>query len=250
MRNETHDRFREMLAASRRAVVFTGAGVSTESGIPDFRSPGGRWTRMQPTQFGDFLASEEVRRDFWQRRLESARERVGVQPNQGHLAVAKLVVSGKVSCVITQNVDGLHQAGGVAEDKIIQLHGNANHAHCLECERVYDLKPILEAFEADGTLPVCARCGGLVKTAIVMFGEPLGQVELNDATAEAAACDLFMAIGSSLVVYPAAHLPVMAKEQGASLLILNRDPTGLDDIADLVVNDEIGPTLSAVVGLD
>ena len=250
MSSETHGRFKEMLAASERAVVFTGAGISTESGIPDFRSPGGRWTRMQPTQFGDFLESEDVRRDFWQRRADSARERQDVQPNQGHLVIAKLVASGKVSRVITQNVDGLHRVGGVPDDKIIQLHGNSNHAHCLECDTDFDLKPILEAFEADGVLPVCANCGGLVKTAIVMFGESLPQAELSDAAEEAAACDLFMAIGSSLVVYPAAHLPVMAKEKGANLIILNRDPTGMDEIADLVVNDEIGPTLRAVVGLD
>jgi NAD-dependent deacetylase len=160
------------------------------------------------------------------------------------------VANGKVSRVITQNVDGLHQAGGVPDDKVIQLHGNSNHAHCLDCDARHDLEPILAAFEADGALPVCAECGGLVKTAIVMFGESLPQAELNDAAEEAAACDLFMAIGSSLVVYPAAHLPVMAKEKGASLVILNREATGMDEIADLVVNDEIGPTLRAVVGLD
>ncbi|MDP6174180.1 MAG: Sir2 family NAD-dependent protein deacetylase [Rhodospirillales bacterium] len=250
MEKDACDHFKEMLANAERAVVFTGAGISTESGIPDFRSPGGRWTRMKPTQFGDFLESEEVRRDFWQRRLDSVRERKGVQPNQGHLAIAKLVALGKVSRVITQNVDGLHQAGGVPDDKIIQLHGNSNHAHCLECEQLYELKPILDDFETKGSIPVCDECGGLVKTAIVMFGESLPQTELNDAAEESAAADLFMAIGSSLVVYPAAHLPVMAKKKGAALVILNREPTNMDEIADLVVNDEIGPTLSVVVGLD
>ena len=242
--------FKELLAESRRAVVFTGAGVSTESGIPDFRSPGGRWTRMKPTQYQDFLVSEEVRREAWQRRIDNDAVWRNAQPNQGHLAIAKLVARGSASTVITQNTDGLHVASGVPEDKVIELHGNSTYAQCIDCGQRHDQDPIKEAFKAHGTLPSCDECGGIVKTAIIMFGEQLRPEVLERASEETLACDLFLSIGSSLVVHPAASLPVIAKENGAKLVILNRDPTGFDDAADLVINGEIGPTMRAVVGLD
>ncbi len=242
-------RLRELLAASRRAVAFTGAGISTESGIPDFRSPGGIWDKYQPIDFGDFIASEEMRRESWRRKIATDETVRSAQPNAGHLALAELVRCGKVSSVITQNVDGLHQRSGVPEERVIELHGNATYAACLECGRRYELEPILEAFGNQGALPQCDVCNGIIKTATISFGQPMPEGPMRRAQEETLACDLFLAIGSSLVVYPAAGFPVIAKNNDARLVILNRDPTELDGLADLVLNLEIGPTLAAAVGL-
>ncbi len=244
------ERLKAMIDNSRRAVVFTGAGISTESGIPDFRSPGGIWTKYKPIDFRDFIASEEMRRESWRRKFASDSVMKTARPNKGHLAVAKLVQSGKVSSVITQNVDGLHQLSGVPDEKVIELHGNATYAACLDCGKRFELDDIRKAFETDETLPVCDACGGIVKTATISFGQAMPVAEVRAAEKETLACDLFLAIGSSLVVYPAAGFPDLAKRNGAGLVIINRDPTSLDSIADLVINDEIGPTLSAVVGLE
>jgi NAD-dependent deacetylase len=244
------DRFRSMIEQSRRAVVFTGAGISTESGIPDFRSPGGIWTKYQPIDFRDFMASEEMRRESWRRKFASDAVMSKAEPNAGHLAVAKLVREGKVSIVITQNVDGLHQLSGVAEDKVIELHGNSTYAACLDCGKRYELNDIRRVFEKDETLPVCDQCSGIIKTATISFGQAMPGAAMRAAETETLACDLFLAIGSSLVVYPAAGFPQLAKRNNARLIILNRDATALDGIADLVLHSEIGPTLSAVVDLD
>jgi NAD-dependent deacetylase len=244
------DRLRELLAGANRAVVFTGAGISTESGIPDFRSPGGVWTKYTPIYFDEYISSEEARRETWRRKFESDETMIGADPNRGHLAVAALVSRGKVSSVITQNVDGLHERSGVPSEKIVELHGNATYAHCLDCAERYELAPIKEAFQRDGLLPVCTRCGGIVKTATISFGQAMPPHAMRRAEAETLACDLFLAIGSSLVVYPAAGFPIIAKEKGAKLVILNRDPTELDSLADLVVNDEIGASFGAAVGLN
>jgi NAD-dependent deacetylase len=241
------DALRDMIAASKRVVVFTGAGISTESGIPDFRSPGGIWTKYQPIDFGDFMASEEMRRESWRRKFGADKTIRAAEPNAGHKAIARLVEQGKVSSVITQNVDGLHQASGVPDEQVIELHGNATYASCLSCGAHFELEPIREAFEADETLPTCDVCSGIVKTATISFGQAMPEKEMARADAETWACDLFIAIGSSLVVYPAAGFPAAAKRAGASLVILNRDPTDQDPMADLVLNLEIGPTLSAVV---
>ncbi len=243
-------RLRELLAASRRAVAFTGAGISTESGIPDFRSPGGIWTKYQPIDFGDFMASEEMRRESWRRKFATDETVRSAQPNAGHLALAELARRGKVSSVITQNVDGLHQRSGVPEERVIELHGNTTYAACLECGRRYELEPIREAFVNDGALPHCEVCAGIIKTATISFGQPMPEGPMRRAQEETLACDLFLAIGSSLVVHPAAGFPVIAKKNDARLVILNRDPTELDPLADLVLNLEIGPTLAAAVGLD
>jgi NAD-dependent deacetylase len=244
------DEFASMLAASRRAVVFTGAGISTESGIPDFRSPGGIWTKMKPIDFRDFMASEEMRRESWRRRFAMEGTFGEARPNRGHIAVAALVGQGKVSSVVTQNIDGLHQASGVPDEKVIELHGNSTYASCLDCGARQELEDIRRTFLADDTLPVCAQCNGIVKTATISFGQSMPLDEMQKAEAETLACDLFIAIGTSLVVYPAAGFPSIAKQNGARLVIINREPTGLDDEADLVLNSEIGPTLGAVVAID
>jgi NAD-dependent deacetylase len=241
---------RLMIHQSSRGVVFTGAGISTESGIPDFRSPGGIWTKYQPIDFRDFMASEEMRRESWRRKIAADAVMKKARPNTGHLAIAKLVQIGKVSSVITQNIDGLHQLSGVPDEQVVELHGNATYAACLECGKRYELEVIYKTFQDNETLPICDECGGIIKTATISFGQAMPIDEMQAAEEATLACDLFIAIGSSLVVYPAAGFPDLAKRNGARLVILNRDPTPLDGIADLVLNSEIGPTLSAAVGLD
>ena len=241
-------RLAEMIEACQTAVVFTGAGISTESGIPDFRSPGGLWTKYKPIDFQDFVASEEMRREAWRRKFAMDETMSQAAPNRGHRAVSALVERGKVSAVITQNVDGLHQASGVPDKQVIELHGNTTYARCLDCLERYELAPIKEAFLADETLPICDACGGTVKTATISFGQAMPEVQMAQAQQATLAADLFLAIGSSLVVFPAAGFPIVAKRNGAKLAILNREPTDLDDVADLVLNAEIGDTLGEIVG--
>ncbi len=236
-----------LLAESRRAVVFTGAGISTESGIPDFRSPGGLWSRYRPVEFSDFLADAGKRRESWRLMFALGETLSAARPNAGHVAVARLVAAGKVSHVITQNVDGLHQQAGVPDGQVIELHGTTRYARCLTCGKRFDPSPIKERFLKDETLPMCDACGGIVKSATISFGQSMPEEELRRADAAVAGCDLLLAIGSSLVVYPAASYPERAKQHGARLVILNRDPTPYDDIADLVLHREIGPTLTAAM---
>jgi len=238
------------ITQARRAVVFTGAGISTESGIPDFRSPGGIWTRMAPIDFSDFLASEEARRETWRRRFAMEETFRAAAPNRGHRAVAELVRRGQAAAVITQNIDGLHQASGIADDRVIELHGNTTYAHCLDCKARYELEALRLAFERAGEAPVCDDCGGFVKTATISFGQAMPQDPMRRAEIETLAADLFIVLGSSLVVYPASGFPELAKHNGATLVIINRESTGLDAIADLVLNRPIGETLGDAVGID
>lgn len=244
------DDLRRMLEEARTIVAFTGAGISTESGIPDFRSPGGIWTKCRPIEFGDFLASEEARRETWRRKFATHETMQKATPNAGHRALARLVELGKMPAVITQNIDGLHQASGVPDDKVIELHGNTTYAGCLDCRRRYELEWVREVFAADEQLPVCTVCGGHIKTATISFGQSMPEAEMERAQEVALAADLFIVLGSSLVVYPAAGFPVMAKRNGARLVIVNREPTDQDDLADLVINAEIGATMSRAVGVN
>jgi len=239
-----------LIERARQAVVFTGAGISTESGIPDFRSPGGIWTKMAPIDFSDFLASEEARRETWRRRFAAEDMWRSAQPNRGHRAVAELVNRGTAGAVITQNIDGLHQASGVPAEQVIELHGNSTYAHCLDCARRYEIVEVRAAFEKHEAPPVCDSCGGWVKTATISFGQAMPVEPMRRAEVETLAADLFIVAGSSLVVYPAAGFPELAKRNGAILVIVNREPTGLDPIADLVLNRSIGETLGAAVGVD
>ena len=244
-------RLQDLLEGAEDVVIFTGAGISTESGIPDFRSPGGLWTKYKPIDFSDFMASEEMRRESWRRKFAMDRTMATAEPNRGHRAVARLVDTGKVSAVITQNVDGLHQASGIPDMQVVELHGNATYAKCLGCGLRHELDPIKEAFLADETMPICAGCGSeFMKTATISFGQSMPEAEMARAQRETLACDLFIAIGSSLVVYPAAGFPVMAKQNGCGMVILNREPTDLDQYADLVINGEIGPTLGDAVAVN
>jgi NAD-dependent deacetylase len=240
---------REAIATSRRMVAFTGAGISTESGIPDFRSPGGLWNQYRPIEFDTFLASADARREYWRRKIETDKVLLTAKPNRGHRTIAALVARGAMSGVITQNIDGLHQVSGVAPDRVIELHGNTTYATCLECGERYELVPIKRAFLADGTLPECTECLGIIKPATIAFGQAMPAAPMRQAEAETLAADLFLAIGSSLVVYPAAGFPALAKRNGARLVILNREPTPLDEIADLAIRGEIGPILGDAAGV-
>jgi NAD-dependent deacetylase len=239
-----------MIAAAARLVAFTGAGISTESGIPDYRSPGGIWTKFRPIEFGDFLASAEARRETWRRKFASHGVIEKATPNAGHRALARLVEQGRMLAIITQNIDGLHQASGVPDDKVIELHGNSTYATCLDCRRRYELEWVREIFAVDERLPLCTSCGGMVKTATISFGQAMPEVEMERAHEATSAADLFIVLGSSLVVYPAAGFPLLAKRNGARLVIINREPTEQDDLADLVINAEIGATMSRAVGVN
>ena len=241
---------RRLIEASRRAVVFTGAGISTESGIPDFRGPTGFWARTKPITFQDFVSSAAARREAWRRKFENEPVMRAAKPNRGHRAVARLVRGGKASAVITQNIDGLHQASGIPEDRVIELHGNATYAHCLRCGARHEIDALQEAFERDGEVHGCAACGGLIKTATVSFGQPMPEEAMRRAEAETLAADLCVVLGSSLVVYPAAGFPELAKRNGARLVIVNNEETGLDRIADLVIHRGIGEVMGGAVGVE
>ncbi len=233
-----------------RVVVFTGAGISTESGIPDFRSPGGLWTKMAPIDFQDFVRSADIRAEAWRRKFEIDKTITQAEPNKGHMAIAKLVDEGKVSHIITQNIDNLHQNSGIPSEKIIELHGNGTYAKCLDCGERHELFWVREMFEASGRAPDCRSCNGIVKSATISFGQAMPEEEMNRAHEVTLGCDLFLAIGSSLQVYPAAGFPILAKRNGATLVILNREPTELDQIADLVIHEEIGATLAPIAMLN
>ena len=239
-----------MIADAARLVAFTGAGISTESGIPDYRSPGGIWTKIRPIEFGDFLASAEARRETWRRKFASHEVIEKATPNAGHRALARLVEQGRMLAIITQNIDGLHQASGVPDDKVIELHGNSTYATCLDCRQRYELDWVREIFAVDERLPLCTSCGGMIKTATISFGQAMPEVEMERAHEATVAADLFIVLGSSLVVYPAAGFPMLAKRNGARLVIINREATEQDDSADLVINAEIGSTMSRAVGVN
>jgi NAD-dependent deacetylase len=236
----------ELFIGARRAVVFTGAGISTESGIPDFRSPGGVWSQMRPITYNEFVGSEAMRREAWNRVFSGVTKWVGAKPNAGHLAVASLVASGKLASVITQNVDNLHQDSGVPAGQVIELHGNATYAHCLDCGLRHELAVLKQSFLGRGEIPACRDCTGLVKTATVSFGQAMPREAMARAEAETLASDLFVVLGSSLSVYPAAGFPVVAKRNGARLAIVNREPTDQDGSADVVIHEGIGAVMSDV----
>ena len=239
-----------MIGKARRIVAFTGAGISTESGIPDFRSPGGIWTKYKPIEFSDFISSPEARRESWRRKFASDEVMRKAEPNAGHRALARLVTDGRMIAVVTQNIDGLHQASGIPEDKVIELHGNSTYAACLECQRRYELEWVRKIFADGEKLPVCTTCGGMIKTATISFGQAMPEAEMDRATEVTRIADLYIVLGSSLVVFPAAGFPIMAKRNGAKLVIVNRDPTDMDELADLVINAEIGATMSRAVGVN
>jgi len=238
----------DMIAQASTIVPFTGAGISTECGIPDFRSPGGLWTRNRPIPFDEFVASQDARDESWRRRFAMEATFAAAKPGRGHRALAQLYRAGKVPAIITQNIDNLHQASGFAPDHVIELHGNTTYARCIGCGRDYALAWVKQRFDADGAAPGCAVCDEPVKTATISFGQAMPEDAMLRATELAQQCDLFLAIGSSLVVWPAAGFPAMAKNCGARLVIINREPTDQDHLADLVLRYDIGETLGPFAG--
>ena len=218
----------DLFAQAVRPIVFTGAGISTESGIPDFRSPGGVWDRYAPIGYQDFLTDPEARRETWRRGLHTYPVLAAAEPNAGHRAIAELEPLGKLSCLITQNIDGLHQRAGSSAELIVELHGNAHLVSCLACEAQYERAAIHRRVESGESDPPCERCGGQLKPATVSFGQPLPREAIERAERATRACDLFMVVGSSLVVYPAAGLPELALRSGAPLAIINTSETHLD----------------------
>ena len=235
---------RELFDAARLVTPFTGAGISTECGIPDFRSPGGLWTQNRPIGFDDFVASQEMRNESWRRRFVMQEQFGGAAPGRGHRALAALHHAGKAPWLITQNIDNLHQDAGMPAGAVIELHGNTTYATCLDCGERYEIDWVRQRFdEAGGVAPDCA-CGGYIKTATVSFGQAMPEEEMRRAEEATTACDLFLAIGSSLVVWPAAGFPLMAKRNGARLVIINREATEFDEVADLVIHEDIGTVLA------
>src|ERR1044072_2826129 len=231
---------RDLIDEARVIVPFTGAGISTECGIPDFRSPGGIWTKMRPIDFSDFLASQEARDESWRRRFAMEESFGGARPGRGHQALASFYRAGKSPGVVTQNIDNLHQTSGIAPEHVVELHGNTTYATCLDCATRYELPWVKQFFEASGRAPTCTSCSGHIKTATVSFGQAMPEAAMRRAEELTRSADLFMAIGSSLVVWPAAGFPLMAKRNGARVGLINREATAFDGIAQPVVRAHIG----------
>ena len=235
----------ELIKKSKKLVFFTGAGISTNSGIPDFRGPKGVWKTSTPIYFQDFITSKDKRIESWQRKFGNELSIDSALPNEGHKKIAKIMQI-KNSFLITQNVDNLHQNSGVEEEKISELHGNATYAKCLECNKRYELRDLKKQFLETNEPPSCSTCGGLIKTATISFGQAMPKREMQISQKKAIESDLFICIGTSLAVFPAADLPVLAKETGSTLVILNNEPTQMDKYADLVINRDISEVFSEI----
>jgi len=234
------EEFAVKLRRSTQIVFFTGAGISTESGIPDFRSPGGTWTKIQPIYFDEFLESEEARVRAWRRKKETHELYKKVKPNIGHISIGELDKRGQLLGLITQNIDGLHSRGGVDDEKLVELHGTDRIIICLDCDEEFDPDAILEGLLGDFTAPRCGQCGGFLKSATISFGQSMPVRAMQRARELSEAADVFVVVGSSLQVQPAASFPVIAQQSGAFLGIVNRDPTPIDAIADYIYQGEIG----------
>jgi NAD-dependent deacetylase len=244
-------RLRKLIGDAKVVLPFTGAGISTECGIPDFRSPGGLWSKNRPIPFDQFLANQEMRDEAWRRRFAMEEHFAAARPGRGHRALASLYRAGKVPAVVTQNIDNLHQDSGIAAEDVVELHGNNSYALCLDCARRYELSWVKQAFTASGgRAPDCTDCGGPIKSATVSFGQAMPERAMRRTEELTLACDLFLSVGSSLVVWPAAGFPMLAKRNGARLVIINREATEFDAIADLVLPGDIGTLLAEVVGPD
>lgn len=246
MEVETHhfEQVAAWLAQSQRAIAFTGAGISTESGIPDFRSPNGVWAKNTPVLYKDFVASADARREYWRQKCEAHGDFAAAKPNAGHEVLARWEQAGRIRAVITQNIDGLHQEAGSRD--VLELHGTARAIACLDCDARFEVEPLLKIFRDTNDIPSCEKCGGLLKHATISFGQSLPQMVLYRAVKLTRDADLMLAIGSSLVVTPAAELPRETKQRGGRLVIINRDETPLDHLADAVIRTSIGEALSQI----
>jgi NAD-dependent deacetylase len=238
----------DLVNASERIVAFTGAGISTESGIPDYRGPGGVWERQAPPTIGDFLENPETRRAYWESRRTRYPELAAAQPNAGHLALAALERAGRLTHVITQNIDGLHQAAGSDPDRVVEVHGTLHEVMCMACGERAPMERALDRVRAGEDDPDCRTCGGILKSATISFGQNLVVADLVRAEAAARRCDLLLAVGSTLSVYPAAGLVPVARQSGAVVVIVNGSETAMDDLADVVLRGSISDLLPQVVG--
>ena len=245
---EKTEQLAQLIKQSSKVIVFTGAGISTESGIPDFRSPGGIWSRYDPEDFTiqKFLSGPAARRTIWKMSLEGGLL-TEAKPNLAHHAIAELYQLGKLDCVITQNIDNLHQKAGVPEDKVFELHGNMERAICLSCHKRFPMPEVLRKIKEGVEVPDCPECQGILKPDAVFFGEALPQGTLREAIRRAQNCDLFIVIGSTLVIYPAAYIPTYAREAGAKLAIVNLTPTPFDDYTEVVIRGKAGQIMSEVI---
>jgi len=236
----------ELARTCRRIVAFTGAGISTESGIPDYRGPGGVWERQAIPTLADFVGNVETRRAYWERRRTSYPDLLRARPNAGHLGLVALERMGRVVATITQNIDGLHQAAGSEPEQVIELHGSAHTIRCMDCGRSWPAETVQARLAEGESMPACTVCGGPLRAATVLFGESLPAEALQRAAAAAQMCHLMLVVGSSLIVNPAAQLPVLAKRFGARIALINRTPTPLDSLADVRVTADAGPTLAGL----
>ena len=246
MQNHLIQQARGHIRAAGHLVAFTGAGISTESGIPDFRGPQGLWKRYQPIQYREFLRDPEARREYWRRKVELYPGIRDARPNAGHLALASLFAAGVLKTVITQNIDGLHQKAGLPAERVIEIHGSEAHIVCVDCGRRFPWEQVLASFNGD--CPRCDACGGWLKPATISFGQPMPEEETRRAFAEAAAADLLLVVGSSLQVYPAASIPGETRRAGGRVVIVNNEPTAQDEIADLVLRGQAGEILQRIEG--
>jgi NAD-dependent deacetylase len=238
------ERVATWIASSQHAVVLTGAGISTESGIPDFRSPGGVWSKYRTVMFDEFMTCADGRYEYWRQKCEMHREFGPAQPNVGHRVLAAWEEAGRIRGVITQNIDGLHQLAG--SHRVLELHGTARQAACLDCHARFDIEPFIARFGETDAVPDCPECGGRLKHATISFGQMLPPEVLMEATRWSREADLILAIGSSLVVTPAADLPRIAKDHGARVVIINREETPLDRIAVAALRGNIGDMVTAI----
>ena len=237
----------KLVKASKSTVILTGAGISTESGLPDFRSDNGFWTKNKPIQFSEFLQSEEKQRLSWERNIELHSLLKNIEPNLGHMFVEKIIGLQKNNFLITQNIDGLHQKSGVSRKKIIEIHGSAIEAACLECAAKQNILDFHDAIKLEDPLPKCTFCGGVVKVATISFGQPMNEMDMMHASKIVEESDLMIVMGSSLKVLPAGKLPNLAMQSGSKLIILNREKTRYDQSADIVINDELQNICSKLI---
>lgn len=247
--NRSLDSARRRVADASKILVFTGAGMSTESGIPDFRSPGGIWSKYDPSEFlfQRIISDERAREKYWEMSAEYYGTMKSALPNAGHLAIRGLEDAGKLLALVTQNIDNLHQKAGNSREKIIEIHGTAFSVSCLQCGQKYERDLIEDRLRSGVRVPYCDLCSGILKPDTISFGQAMPQDKVMESLRLASECDLCLVLGSSLVVYPAASIPAHAADQGARLLIINRDETPLDGKADLVIHDSVGRVLPEIM---
>ena len=236
----------ERIKQGGKNIAFTGAGISTESGIPDYRSQGGIWDKFRPVYFDEFMSSKDSREEYWRRWVALYQGIVEARPNAAHMALARLEEMGLLQAVITQNIDGLHQASGLTEENIIELHGNTCRIRCMSCRKIAPIANVQQRLAAGDMAPEC-DCGGFLKPDTISFGQAMPVAEVEKAAALSQACDFFLVVGSTLLVQPAAHMPIYAKNGGAFLAIINLSDTPCDDMCDVLIRTKAGEALQRIV---